>query len=478
LFTASVIVLLAVHGAYHYRSLASQLEARQTATLGAKLATVQSRLAHHQSADLLAGSVHDLMEVVTGHSDLFLVIRDSAGRILAASHAEHDRPALPASARSGTVDSSWRTGQQTFRVMRIAAAIGAARMPASTELTFETTGDSHILRAFVREVALGMIVGVLIAGILAYLITSRGLLSLNRFARLANDITVSRLDQRLEPKSVPLELRELAAAYNGMLARLATSFRRLVDFSADLAHELRTPIHNLLGQTQVALSRARSPDEYRRVLEANVEEYERLSRMIRDMLFLAQADNAQLPLSRETVQLLDVASKVASLFEAAADERRISIAIRGHGSVAADRLMLERALGNLLSNALHHAAPDSRIQIEIEPMPKEVSLTVANQGKPIPPDIAARLFDRFYRGDASRHGEGAGLGLAIVKSIVELHGGAVGVASEPMGETRFTLHIPVGAKDGGIEASNLASSSGAQGPALVPPQRVMGSAPD
>jgi two-component system, OmpR family, heavy metal sensor histidine kinase CusS len=443
LFTLSVVLLLAVHGAYHYRSLAMQLEGRQAATLVEKLTAVQARLVHHEAADLLAGSVHDVMEVLTGHSDLFLVVRDASSQVLVASHPAGERPAPPGSTGRSEADRTWRAGTNNYRTMRVGAALGASHTPATVELTVDTTRDSQILRAFVREVSFGMLAGVLVACAMAFLIVRQGLGALNRFARLANDITVSRLDRRFAVDSAPFELRELAAAYNGMLTRLETSFGRLVEFSGDLAHEMRTPIHNLLGQTQVALSRARSPDEYRHVLESNVEEYERLSRMIRDMLFLAQADNAQLRLERQPVELADLARKVASLFEAAAEEDKVQIVVHGQAAVEADRIMIERALANLLSNALRHAIPNSTIRITIEQRANDASIVITNQGKYVPPDVSSRLFDRFFRGDAARHGEGAGLGLAIVKSIIELHHGSVAVESEQSGETRFTLRIPV-----------------------------------
>ena len=447
LFTLSVVLLLAAHGAYHYRSLAMQLEGRQAATLAEKLTTVQARLANHEAAVLLAGPVHEVMEVLTGHSDLFLVVRDASGKILVESHPAGERPARPGAASGGEADRTWSEGSNNYRTMLVAATLGASHAPATVELTVDTTRDTQILHAFVGEVGIGMLVGILVEAAMAFLIARQGLGALNRFARWANDITVSRLNQRFDPDSAPLELRELAAVYNGMLARLEMSFRRLVEFSGDLAHELRTPIHNLLGQTQVALSRARSPDEYRQVLESNVEEYERLSRMIRDMLFLAQADNTQLSIERQPVELGGLALKVASFFEAAAEERSLRIAVQGEGVVEADRIMIERVLGNVLSNALRHARPHSTIDVTITPSVNDVSIVIANQGTYIPPDVASRLFDRFFRGDAARQGEGVGLGLAIVKSIIELHRGSVAVTSEQSGETRFTLRIPAVATD-------------------------------
>ena len=442
LFTVSVMVLLAMHGAYHFRSLAMQLERRQAATLAEKLTAVKARLAHYEAAALLAGPVDDVMEVLTGHSDLLLVVRDASGNILVSSHPTGKQPAPPDATSREEADRTWSEGSKNYRTMLVEATLGARHAPATVELTVDTTRDTQILHAFVREVGIGMLVGILVAAAVAFLIARQGLGALNRFARWANDITVNRLNQRFALDSAPLELRELAAAYNGMLARLETSFRRLVEFSGDLAHELRTPIHNLLGQTQVALSRARSADEYRQVLESNVEEYERLSRMIRDMLFLAQADNTQLRIVRQRVDIADLSRKVASLFEAAADDHRLRIAVDGTGVVDVDRIMIERALGNLLSNALRHARAHSIIQISVEQWVDSVSIVIINQGTYVPPDVVARLFDRFFRGDAARHGDGAGLGLAIVKSIIELHGGSVAVESEESGETRFTLRIP------------------------------------
>ncbi len=476
LFTAAVILLLILHGAYHYRSLTMQLKGRQAATLTEKLTAIQSRLAHHESADLIAGNARDVMEVLAGHSDLFLVIRDGSGRVLAASHPEDLRPSPPVTASLADDDLTWPSDQNVYRTIRVGAMLGAARAPVAVELTVDTTSDSQILRAFVREVSLGMLVGVLIAGAMAFFIARQGLGALNRFARAASDITVSRLNRRLDLDSTPLELRELVASYNGMLERLEMSFRQLVDFSGDLAHELRTPIHNLLGQTQVALSGVRAPEEYRRVLESNVEEYERLSRMIRDMLFLAQADNAQLTIAREKVDLSELAKKVASLFEAAFEEHRVAIIIHGHGTVKADRLMLERALGNLLSNALAHATPASRIRIALKQSEQEAIITVANHGDHIPPEVSTRLFDRFFRADTARHGEGAGLGLAIVKSIVELHGGTVAVDSDAGGETQFTLHIPVASSEAEIAMSGNAITNDVRGTSAPSTKQPMASA--
>jgi two-component system heavy metal sensor histidine kinase CusS len=243
---------------------------------------------------------------------------------------------------------------------------------------------------------------------------------------------------------VPRELSALAVSFNEMLRRVDDAFHRLANFNADIAHELRTPITNLMTQTQVALSRARTIDEYREILYSNMEEYERMAQMVGDMLFLAQADNGAC--KREAKQL-DLAAEVHALFdyyEGWADERGVSLAVEGSVNVAGDRLLLQRALANLLSNAIRHTPAGGAVRVMLsESTDGTVSIVVENPGAQIPPDALPKLFDRFYRVDPSRQrsGEGAGLGLAIVKSIVEAHGGKIEAVSTA-GSTRFQITIP------------------------------------
>jgi len=229
-----------------------------------------------------------------------------------------------------------------------------------------------------------------------------------------------------------------------MLARLEGSFRRLSDFSSDLAHELRTPISNLMTETQVAISKARSSDQYREVLYSNLEEYERLARMIADMLFLAKADNGLIVPSSEMVDMAMEVRELFGFYEAFAEEQGVSLVLAGGGVVRGDRLMIRRALSNLLSNAIRHTPHDGSVKVLIDPRKSgEIHLSVENPGEDIEPEHLPRLFDRFYRVDRSRQkaSEGAGLGLAITKSIVEAHKGTIQVFSSN-GSTRFAITIP------------------------------------
>jgi two-component system heavy metal sensor histidine kinase CusS len=220
----------------------------------------------------------------------------------------------------------------------------------------------------------------------------------------------------------------------------------LSDFSSDLAHELRTPVSNLLTQTQVTLSRPRTPEDYRDVLVSNVEEYERLSRMISDMLFIAKADEGQIVPSRERLDLERVTEDLIDFYRLIADEKGVSLSRSGAGQVIGDPLMMRRAIGNLLSNAIRHTPSGESVSIDIEPADTgRVKIIVTNSGETIPAAHLPRLFDRFYRVDPARHWQGkhSGLGLAIVKSIVEAHGGKVSLVSAE-GKTSFIMVIPRG----------------------------------
>jgi two-component system heavy metal sensor histidine kinase CusS len=232
-----------------------------------------------------------------------------------------------------------------------------------------------------------------------------------------------------------------------MVARLADSFRQLSDFSSDLAHEMRTPVSNLVTQTEVALSRMRTADEYREVLFSSLEEYGRLARMISDMLFLAKADHGITLLRTEAVDLASETRDLFEFFSALAEERQVRLRLEGSGAILGERLMVRRIISNLLSNAVRHTAVGGEVRVRIDTLDSgKVRFAVENPGE-IPAEHLPRLFDRFYRVDASRQktSDGAGLGLAITKSIVLAHNGSIRAESSG-GKTRFEIMWPATAE--------------------------------
>lgn len=283
----------------------------------------------------------------------------------------------------------------------------------------------------------------LLSGVATWYVVYREMQPLQAIRHEASGITARRLDQRLSSAAVPVELEPLVKTLNEMLARLEESFLRLTEFSSDLAHELRTPVSNLLTQTQVTLAKERSADAYREVLVSNTEELERLSRMVSDMLYLAQAENSFAVPNSEEVDLRIEAQTVLDFYEALAAEKGIALAITGTGMIQGDRLMLRRALSNLLSNAVRHTPQDGCVGISVAMDELVARIAVSNTGETIPAEQLPRLFERFYRADASRQrfADGAGLGLAITQSIAKAHGGSISVRSSD-GLTVFEITLP------------------------------------
>lgn len=325
---------------------------------------------------------------------------------------------------------TWKQGGEIYRGISAEAITEIAdQPPAIVVLAINIKHHQAFMNVFRNNLWLAIAAGIMLTIVLGWAAARRGLTPVREMADVAKGISVRHLGNRLSPDAVPPELVDLANAFNEMLARLEDSFQRLSDFSSDLAHELRTPISNLMTQTQVAVSKERSADEYREVLYSNLEEYERLARMTADMLFLAKADNGLIIPSRETVNLPTEVRELFGFYEAFAEEQDVSLALVGEGTVRGDRLMLRRALSNLLSNAIKHTPRHATVKVIIKPEVEsgKIRLTFENPGENIPPEHLPRLFDRFYRVDSSRQkaSDGAGLGLAITKSIVKAHQGTI-----------------------------------------------------
>jgi two-component system heavy metal sensor histidine kinase CusS len=262
---------------------------------------------------------------------------------------------------------------------------------------------------------------------------------------------MTRALKRVEPKQLhervtavgwPQELQPLAVAFDDMLDRLENSFTRLSQFSADLAHELRTPIANIRGEAEVALTRSRTPDEYRAVIESTVAECQHLTQIVDNLLFLARTEAAEGHLQRTSFDGRAVAEKIAAFYEPAAEEQQVTIACSGAANFFADEMLFGRAMSNLLENALHHTPAGGSILISIADRGAHVEISVKDTGSGIAAEHLPRVFDRFYRADSARSSEGSGLGLALVKSIADLHGGSATIESKPGRGTIVTLTFP------------------------------------
>ncbi|GHT87337.1 two-component sensor histidine kinase [Betaproteobacteria bacterium] len=318
-------------------------------------------------------------------------------------------------------------------------------------ITMSIAHHQHFMAGFMRSLIWALALAALASILCAWLAARRGLAPLEAMAKLARRVSGERLHERLATPALPLELQPLARDLNAMLDRLEEAFARLSGFASDIAHELRTPLTAMMTQAQVTLARPDNPEQCREALYSLLEECERLSRTIGDMLFLAQADNGLIVLRREDIDLAALLHALVEFYGILAEEKQIAMTVEGTAHTHGDALMLRRALGNLISNAIRHTPADGQIHLRLRSSPgAETLIEVENQGEPIASQHLTRIFERFYRIDPARQREhdqgytrGTGLGLSIARSIALAHGGEIEAASGK-GATCFTLRLPPG----------------------------------
>ena len=310
----------------------------------------------------------------------------------------------------------------------------------------DRSADEQFRKEFGALLAAVLAGGLIAAAAIAITVTKRGLRPLAEMTRSLERVGPGHLHERVPPAAWPRELRPLAVAFDNMLERLEDSFTRLSQFSADLAHELRTPIANMLGEAQVTLTRPRSPEEYREVIESSVAECERLSGIVDNLLFLARAESPDRQIHPTLFDGRPAIEKIAAYYETIAEDRHVAIRCKGEGEIYADAVLFSRAVSNLVDNALRFTPNGGSISISIAMRDAHSEIAVSDTGCGIPAEHLPRVFDRFYRADSSRSSEGVGLGLALVKSIADLHGGSARLDSEVNRGTTVMLTFPKPAK--------------------------------
>jgi two-component system, OmpR family, heavy metal sensor histidine kinase CusS len=352
------------------------------------------------------------------------------------------------SSRSGrSIAMAGRHGQP-FQVT--AAAIGVGAPPSHSDIVqiaIDVSQEEELLARY-RLCFWGILLAMaVIFPLVGYRIARHGIRPVEEIAATARRITSTNLRERIASQGYPLELASLAGTFNEMLARLEESFERISRFSADIAHDLRTPVNILRGEAEVALARARTVDEYRDVLESSLEEAIRLSELIGDLLFLARAESPLGELHREDVNIGELLITVRDYYEASATDAGISlIASDGAQPLQAklDRSLMLRAVSNLVSNAIAHTPPGGTVTLAATSEEAAIRIEVSDTGVGIPADALPRVFDRFFRVDPSRSktSGGTGLGLAIVQSILALHGGSAEISSQLGCGTCVMLRMP------------------------------------
>jgi two-component system heavy metal sensor histidine kinase CusS len=423
-------------------------DANDNLFLNDKLRAVRADLAvkKENQGELLAE------EVASEPSDYFVRVLDRrTGKVLAESPEMGKRlspsvfPAPPSDGHIPEEGTEYKTSAGKWFLLMSALAEIDRMMPRPVVLQIaQDRSDDKAFADFFRNLLLAVLVGGAgCSAAVAVLVARRALRPLGEMVAAMENVQASHLQQRLDRDRWPKELDSLAAAFDEMLARLKESFERLSGFSADLAHELRTPIQNLRGEAEVALTRTRTAEEYREVIELSIEEYQGLASMIDNLLFLARAENAETPLNRLTFKIGPEIDTILDFYDAAAREQNIALSRQGDADLYADAMLVRRAVSNLVSNALQHTSAGGEVLLAVKQANGSVEIQAHDTGCGIGPEHLPRIFNRFYRADAARSSNsgGVGLGLAIVKSIMDLHGGSVTAESKPGEGTMITLRF-------------------------------------
>jgi two-component system heavy metal sensor histidine kinase CusS len=455
-FALSSFLLLLIATAALYWTVTSHLRSAESHLVIDRIRTLQSVLRDDgvHLAELVEEVEHEWPGGPNAH--IFTRLMDGSGRVLTETHgmSARDLPvsAFPPPDRTARVPNHSLERREAdgrhFRLYAVRLAPGTNDEHALTlQLAVDATDHDALLANYRRQMVIVltlMFFGVTAVG---FIVARSGLRPIERFEETLRHIRSTTLHERLDPSGIPMELSLLATTCNEMLDGLEEAFSKLSRFSADIAHELRTPINNLRGEIEVTLARQRPREEYRSVLESCLEEAQRVSQLIDSLLFLARAEGAELHPRWEPLDLQRELLAVAEFYDALASEAGVTLTVESQDSLVAnvDRALFQSAVGNLVANAIHATPRGGDVKIRAAREGRDARIDVADAGCGIDAADLPRVFDRLFRTDVARNGGasgGAGLGLAIVKSIAQVHRGSASIRSSVNSGTVATLRLP------------------------------------
>ena len=408
----------------------------------------------HESHDV-AAALHTEVISEAGerrYARVFIRVVDPDGHVLIetpdmsrAVHGIAFPPATSSSEELTTAPEVVSSDGITFRVASAEAPMLDGRL-ATLQIAFTNPAETELLARFRRWIVIVLALSGAACVIISHRLTRRGLKPLQHFAASVSGIGSASLDRRLGVDRLPKDLKTMGDSVNAMLDRIESAFQRLTRFSDDLAHELRTPVHNLRGEAEVALGKARSVEEYQDVLASCLEECQKVSRLIDALLFLARTESPRAVAMREVVNLSHELEALATFYRTAAEEVGVTLAcsvsdgLRVHGEIA----LLQRAIGNLIENAMDHTPNGGRVSIQAIADGAQVLIIISDTGCGIPSEHLPYVFDRFHRVERAGNPTRGhlGLGLPIVRGIVTWHGGTADISSVPSEGTQVTIRLP------------------------------------
>jgi two-component system heavy metal sensor histidine kinase CusS len=439
-------LLIAVAGAALYWILSEQLRAADSQILTSKIHAVHTAI--RNSTDNFSELRHETQLEASTIRGVYIWVTRSQEGIIARGRTYN--PLLDSNKPFDRKPQAFQPEQWHWKVKKhehfqVMAQRFAGKPASIIYVAIRISEREHFLAFYRYALALSIVFALFIAIVAGYLIARRGLRPVHQLASMVDELSASQLHRRIAGKNWPSELATLAENFDQLLERLEDSFARISRFSADIAHELRTPIHILRGEGELALSKTRSIPEYQACIASAMDEYERLSRMVDALLFLARAEQDHNALDKQQLDIHQEIASLCSFYQAMADEQEVTLHNDTQGSITANSDLLRRAVSNLLSNALRHTPAGGSIRIHSEGSRDQIQLIVSDTGSGIADADIDRVFDRFYSADAARmrRGQGTGLGLAIVQSIMRLHGGKIRLKSVPGKGTTAILFFPI-----------------------------------
>lgn len=288
---------------------------------------------------------------------------------------------------------------------------------------------------------------ILLFGYGGWFLAGLALRPVDLITRSARKITAENLSHRLEVVNPRDEIGQLVATFNDTLSRLENSFKKTRQFSVDVSHELRTPLTILQGETELGLKLAKEPDEFRELLQSNLDEIMKMSKIIEDLLFLSKAEEGGLYLDLQEVELHEFLLELVQQMAPLTRESGVALSFEGESpvNVRGDRVRLRQIFLILLENGVKYNQPGGKVHIVLACEEREANVSVADTGVGIPEEDLPYIFDRFYRVDKARNraSGGSGLGLSLAKSFAAAHGGKIEAASQVGKGSTFTVHLPL-----------------------------------
>jgi two-component system, OmpR family, heavy metal sensor histidine kinase CusS len=442
LFTLASLLLLSCGLGVFYWLVVRHAFEEDNAVLADKTFALKADLSSANGPKLLDAEIN--ARRAGEHGTYWIRLLDQHGQTVVETSGMSDLLAAsvfpPAAKSTSLTPTNYRSGSKLFSL--VALTEESSGQLYTIQIAQDRSADEQFMKKFGALLGLVLACSIVASVLIAVSVARRGLRPLTQMTAALERITPTHLNERIQPSRWPRELQPLAGAFDEMLDRLEDSFTRLSQFSGDLAHELRTPVANISGAAQVALTRDRTSAEYREVLETTAAECERLSATVDNLLFLARADAAREQIERTSFNARAAAEKIVTFYRTIGEDRHIAIECSGDGKVYGDPVLFSRAISNLMENALRFTPDGGSIDITISTDRDWTEISVKDTGCGIEPEHLPRVFDRFYRADGSRSSHGTGLGLALVKSIVDLHGGSAKIDSQPGRGTSVVITFP------------------------------------